>query len=283
MKLWNRELEILGRVTKELTLTKLRDLLTTHERRRAGLLFGMILVMASLDVIGVASIMPFMAVLANPKLVETNTILSAAYKGLSFTDPQVFLFFLGVVVFAALVISLAFKALTTYAQLRFTLMLEYSIGRRLIDGYLHQPYTWFLNRHSSDLGKTILSEVAQVIGGAMMPMITLMAQGAVAIAMLSLLLVIDPKLAITVGALLGLAYSLILNAMSGFLSRIGGERMLANQERFTVVNEAFGAAKEVKVGGLEQTFIRRFSKPAETYAKHQASAGVVAQLPRFLL
>jgi len=41
-------------------------------------------------------------------------------------------------VFVLLVVSLAFKALTTYAQLRFTLMREYSIGKRLVEGYLHQ-------------------------------------------------------------------------------------------------------------------------------------------------
>ncbi len=264
-------------------LKKLLDLLTPHERRRAGLLLGMILVMALLDVIGVASIMPFMAVLANPQLIETNTILTATYAGLGFADPRSFMFFLGLAVLVALVTSLAFRALTTYAQFRFVLMREYTIGQRLIVGYLHQPYTWFLNRHSADLGKTILSEVHQVIGGAMMPMMSLIANGTVVIALLTFLLVIDPQLALIVSAVLGLGYSLIFNVMSGFLSRIGSERVAANQIRFTVVSEAFGAAKEVKVGGLEQAYIRRFSQPAEIYAKHQASAQVVSQLPRFAL
>lgn len=276
-------METQGEGMKKIALKKLLDLLSPQERRRAGLLLGMILVMALLDVLGVASIMPFMAVLANPQLVETNTILAAAYAGLGFTDPQRFLFFLGIVVFAALVISLTFKALTTYVQFRFTLMREYSIGRRLIEGYLHQPYAWFLNRHSADLGKTILSEVSQVIGGAMIPMMTLIAQVAVVTALLVLLLLIDPKLTVIVAAVLGLVYSIVFKVMSGFLSRIGGERVAANQARFTVVTEAFGAIKEVKVFGLEQAYIRRFSKPAEIYAKSQASAGVVAQLPRFAL
>jgi hypothetical protein len=38
-------------------------------------------------------------------------------------------------------------------------MRQYSIGKRLVEGYLNQPYSWFLSRHSADLGKTILSEV----------------------------------------------------------------------------------------------------------------------------
>ena len=46
-------------------------------------------------------------------------------------------------------------------------MREYTIGKRLIEGYLHQPYSWFLNRHSADLGKNILSEVSFVSSNSM--------------------------------------------------------------------------------------------------------------------
>ena len=173
------------------TIKKLLDLLNQQERKQAALLMIMILFMALLDMIGVASIMPFMAVLANPDLVESNLTLNAVYVKLGFGDPQQFLFALGIVVFVLLVVSLAFKALTTYAQLRFTLMREYSIGKRLIEGYLNQPYSWFLSRHSADLGKTILSEVGQVITNAIKPMMTLIAQIAVTMALLTLLIFID--------------------------------------------------------------------------------------------
>ena len=265
------------------TIKKLLDLLTPPERNRAYLLLGMMLVMAMLDMAGVASIMPFMAVLANPDLIETNAFFNAAYNQLGFTDPQQFLFGLGILVFVLLVVSLAFKALTTYAQLRFILMREYSIGKRLVEGYLHQTYSWFLGRHSADLGKTILSEVNQVIGSAVTPTMNLIAQGAVATALLTLLILIDPTLALNVGLTLAATYTLIFKGTQRLLTRLGTERVTANQARFTVVSEAFGACKEVKVGGLEQAYIQRFSVPARTYARHQATASVISQLPRFAL
>jgi ABC-type multidrug transport system fused ATPase/permease subunit len=265
---------------------KLLDLLSPPERKFAGMLMAMILVMALLDMLGVASILPFIAVLANPKLVETNPILSWVYNfstnlGVSSTDE--FLFFLGFMVFALLVFTLAFKALTTFAQTRFAYMREYSIGRRLVDGYLHQPFSWFLNRHSADLGKTILSEVHTVMYNGILPLMTLLAQSAVAIALLGLLFLVDPLLAISVSLVLGVAYGGIMLLMSGWLNTLGQARIQANQERYTAVSEAFGAAKEVKVGGLESIFIERFAKPAETYAKGQATAQVIAQVPRFAL
>ena len=247
---------------------------------------GMILVMAFLDMLGVASILPFMAVLANPEQVQTNAVLNSAFtisRHIGIHTPDQFLFALGVLVFVLLVTSLTFKALTTYAQTRFALMREYSIGKRLVEGYLHQPYSWFLSRHSADLGKTILSEVNTVIDKGMIPLMSLMAQGTVALALLILLIIVDPLLALSVGVVLGLAYAGIFAVMSGWLKRLGQARIDANTARFTAVSEAFGAAKEVKVGGLEQAYIQRFAKPAEIYAKGLAVAQVIAQLPRFVL
>jgi len=267
-------------------LKKILDLLTLHERKRAVLLLGMILIMALLDMLGVASIMPFIAVLSNPELVETNDILKTTFSisnNFGVVTIEEFLFLLGILVFVLLIGSLAFKALTTYAQLRFTLMREYSIGKRLVESYLYQPYNWFLNRHSADLGKTILTEVNTVVLGGLNQVMNLIAQGAVASALLILLVIIDSKLALIVGFVLVAVYSLILKASSKMLARKGAERVKANQERFTSVSEAFGAAKEVKMGGLEQSYIRRFAVPAQTYARHQASVQVIGQLPRYAL
>lgn len=267
-------------------LTKLLSLLTRNEQKQAMLLVGMILIMAFFDVLGVASILPFMAVLASPELVHTNLVLNAVYKTASYigiNTTEQFLFVLGVLVLILLVTSLLFKIITVYAQTRFALMREYSIGKRLIEGYLHQPYSWFLNRHSADLGKTILSQVNAVIQYGMLPLMTLMAQGAVALALLILLLIVDPLLAFGVGIVLGLAYVSVFVMMSGRLKRLGQACFDADEERFSSVNEAFGAAKELKVGGLEQAYIQRFAVPAEIYAKSQATASVISQLPRYAL
>ena len=54
------------------TFKKLLLLLSPNELKRAGLLLIMILIMALLDMIGVASILPFITVLTNPDIIQTN-------------------------------------------------------------------------------------------------------------------------------------------------------------------------------------------------------------------
>ena len=268
------------------TFKKLLFLLTPLERKRAGLLLIMILIMSLLDMAGVASILPFMAVLTNPGLIETNFILNSMFKASSIfgvENNKQFIFALGALVFSLLIISLTFKALTSYAQVRFVQMREYTIGKRLIESYLHQPYSWFLSRHSADLGKTILSEVQQLISDGMTPLMELIAKGMVTITLITLLIIVDPILTLIVGLSLSTAYLIIFYFVSKYLNQSGSKRLINNQLRFTTVNEAFGAAKEVKIGGLEQAYIKRFSNAAQIYARVQASQRVIAQLPRFIL
>ena len=267
-------------------LKKILLLLIPSEIRRAGLLLLMILIMALLDMIGVASILPFISVLINQDLIETNSILNYMFhasKIFGVENNQDFLLILGVFVFILLVISLAFKALTTYMQLRFVSMCEYSISKRLVEKYLHQPYSWFLNHHSANLGKTILAEVGLIVGGYLKPLLNLVAKGMVVFALIILLVLTDPKLALIIAFTLGAAYASIFYLIRKYLSRLGEERLISNQLRFMTVSEAFGAAKEVKIGGLEQSYIKRFSTPAQIFAKNIASARIVSQLPHFFL
>ena len=267
-------------------INKVLSLLTSRERRQAFLLMLMLLVMALLDTIGVASILPFISVLTNPELIETNSILNTMFK-LSIIfgveNNKQFLFALGIIVFILLVTSILFKAFTSYVQLSFVQMREYSIGKRLVAAYLHQPYSWFLNKHSAELGKNILSEAGMVVGGFIKPLIDVIARVMVALMLIMLLILVDPKLATIIGFTLGGAYVAIFYLMRSFLNKIGKRRLIHNNIRFKSVNEAFSAAKEVKVGGLEQIYIKLFSNSAKIYARASAASVVVGQLPRFFL
>jgi ABC-type multidrug transport system fused ATPase/permease subunit len=263
-------------------LKKFLELLSSVEKKKLIILMIMILIMALVDMLGVASIMPFMAVLANPELIETNKILAKMYVYSKSADKESFFFILGLIVFFILVFSLFFKGMTTYFQIRFAMMCEYTIGKRFIEGYIHQPYVWFLNRHSAELGKNILSEVQNVILNVVMPFITIFSQGAVVIAIFVLLLFIDTLLSLSVCFFLGLCYFGIYKIMSRKLSSIGQSRLEANEGRFTAVIETFAASKEIKIGNHEDVCIKRFSNPAKIYAKQQIAAEVISTLPRFM-
>lgn len=210
----------------------------------------MFLIITFLDVLGMASILPFTTVLVNPELIHNNNIHNAVFnliQNVGVHTVEQFLFILGVLLFILLFVSLAFKALTIYMENRVNLMLEFSIGKRFVESFLHQPYSLFLSRNSADLEKNILSEVQIVINSGILPMITLIAQSSVAVALLIMLLLIDPLIAISIILFLIFTYASIFAVVCNWFKRFGKERSQANKERFNVISETFSAAKEVKL------------------------------------
>ena len=262
---------------------KIWALLDARERRRGGVVLALLVVVAFVDTLGVASVMPFIAVLANPEVVETNAYLAAVYAALGFESREQFLFALGFLFFGLLVSSLALRAIALWAKLRFSHNREYAWGARLVGGYLGQPYEWFLNRHSSDLSTSVLAEVRQVINGALFPFMQLIAHVLLSAFLIILLIVVDPLLAVTMAGALGGAYLAISVALQRRLKRIGVERRLANRARFQVVQEAFGGIKDMKILGLEETLVARYTQPAQVLASRQISAGLISQLPAFAM
>jgi len=264
-------------------LKKIFLLLSPNEKKESIFLVIFLIFVAVIDAIGVASIIPFLSVVSDPGIIKSNIILSFVYENLNFGSERDFLIFSGLIFFLFLVFSLSFKAFATYKQLKFTMYLEYSIGRRLVEGYLNQNYAWYLNKHSSNLGKSILSEVSAVVDTAFRPFFNLIAHTFVTIAIIILLFIVNPEVLFYAIMVLASSYFLIFKLVYKSLKRIGQERFKNNQSRFNVVSELFNSIKEVKIGALEKIFIERFSSPAKNYATNQAIYKSISTLPRFAI
>lgn len=182
------------------------------KKKKAFFLLALMFVMAFLDTLGIASVLPFVAVLSNPELVETNEALIFFYDAsskLGVSNINEFLFILGVTSFLLLMISVIVRSTAHYYQVHFALMREYNISKKLIEGFLHQPYYWFLTRHSADLGKNILSEVNEVVYLSIIPMLNLISRVLVTTTLLTFLIIANPILTLSIGLFLSLTYGLI--------------------------------------------------------------------------
>lgn len=262
---------------------KLYDILDARERWLTLLVFIVMILVALLETMGVASIMPFMAVLANPGVVETNQYLAAVYAVMSFDSKDKFLFFLGVLFLVLVLGSLALKALAFWMQVRFSATRNHSWSCRLIKNYLNQPYDWFLNQHSGMLGASVLNEISKLVHGVLFPAIQLVSNGLVALFLLALMVAVDPVLAMVVALVLGVAYSTLFYFVRHYIRRIGEESRLANRERFKIAQEAFGGVKDVKVAGLEAIFVERYRVPSLGMTRREVAIKILSELPSFIM
>lgn len=264
-------------------LNKLVSLFSQRERKQLLGLLSAIIVMALVEMAGVASIMPFMALVADPSLIQRHAALSGIYAMFGFTSEVAFLYFVGAVMLGVLVFNNLFSAFAQWLSLKVTALCGHTLSERLFAGYLARPYTFYLKRNSGELANILFAEVNRLIVGVLLPAIEIVAKGAVILAILVLLLIIDPAMAIGVAIVMGGIYSLIFIVIRRHLTRIGRESVAAGSERVRIANEAFGGIKELKIIGNEKNFVRRYAAPSRVLAERQAASQALARLPKYML
>ena len=265
------------------TIRKINRLLDPRDRGKVAMLMLLMTATAFMQTAGIASVMPFLAVLSDPSVVHSNPWLSTAFERLGFASTDTFLYFLGLAAFVIFVSGTALQALTFWTINRFSHMQQYELSRRLMADYLRRPFIFFLSRNSGDLGKTILQETSQAIGGALMPAMRLLSHLLLAGFIITLLILVRPWLALTVAAAIGSIYGTIYFAARTWLTRIGKDRVLANRERFTAVAEAFAGAKEIRLLGRERDYLERYREPSKRFALHQANSSLLQSLPQYAI
>lgn len=262
-------------------VSRMLRLMSADERRRLWWITPLITLNALVQVVGIASVMPFLALVADPTVIDQQPLLRAAYDLFRFQNTVAFMVFTGIVVLVVLVASNAMAAVTQLLMLRFSWHMNHSLSVRVLRSYLYKPYVFFLNQNTSTLAKNILGEVREAVSGFLVAGMNLVARVIVSTAILVLLVLVDPVLALATFAFLGIAYGGFFMLVQHSLSRAGWLRSKADRERFKAASEALTGIKEIKLHGLEEPFLKRYRGPSGRYARYMARHQVIIQIPRY--
>lgn len=258
-------------------------LLNKRERMHALLVLMVILVAALFSAATVISIMPFLQVLSDPGLIETNPRFNWLYNRFEFRSEYDFVIALGAGTVAFIFVSSMIQILNKYAMLRFSIMRIRSLSTKVLSVYLRQPYEFFLNRHSGEMATMVLSEAQEVVKQFIRPFAYLVTGVMSSIAIFAAMIWVDPRVALGGFLVIAGSYVLIYVSVQLYLSRIGRKRVNANSLRFRLAGEALTGIKDVKVTGGEYGYLKRFSAPSQVFALYQYRANVIEQIPRYLI
>lgn len=262
---------------------KLWSILSPAERRQLLLLLPLIAVMAVLEIAGVASIVPFLGLLSDENALEKNAKLQWVYDYFAFASRERFFFVVGIAVLVVFLLGNAVNSLVTWRLVSFSTMRASDLSVRLLGSYLRQPWHFFLGRNSADLAKNILSETQAVVTGVLGQVVNLASRAVVIVAILTVLIALDPKMATSVLVVFGGVYGTIFWSIRKSTSAASRERVHLNELRHKVASEALGGAKELKLYHLEHVAVAEFGKASSRYAALAARNSVISQLPRYAI
>jgi ATP-binding cassette, subfamily B, bacterial PglK len=259
------------------------QLLNARERRQVYLLMPGIIVMATLEVLGIAAISPFLSLVTDPESIQTNSVLRWLYRTFNFQNTQSFVVFMGLIALGLMVLSNLFSLFMNWILVRFAWLRNHSLSQRLLAQYLGKPYTFFLERNTSEMGKNILAEVQQVVNGLLVPGMLMLANMFVVLFILIFLIILNPLRAVIVALALGAGYVIVYSLLQRRMARYGDEAVQANKGRFQLANETLGGVKEIKLLGRENVFLTHFAKASKLFSTRMALSEVLSNSPRYVL
>jgi ATP-binding cassette, subfamily B, bacterial PglK len=258
-------------------------LLDRPEKRSAIWTLLMIIIGALSAAVMVGSVMPFLAVLAEPERIHNVQLLNWAYTRFEFQSKYSFLVAVGLSSISLVIISSALQILKTWAVVTFSMNRMHSISARLLEMYLSQPYTFFLNSHSGEMSVKVLAEVEQVVREFLRPAAELIASTLTVVAVVTLLLWVNTVVTVSALVVIGGIYAWISFSVRRFVKRMGVIRVSANRQRFRLVNEALTGVKDIKLLGKEVNYLDRFCIPSEKMVSASVSISLASSLPPLLM
>ena len=265
------------------TLLRFIKVLDAAEQRTLALIMVGIAISAIFEVAGVASVIPFLTLVANPGATTKFGFVAELRLAFSQLSDKEFITVVGLLSLGVIVAASVLNAWVTWGQVRLTNMVGFTISRRLLRTYLHQPHVALVTQNSAELGKNILLEVDRGVSGALTPALTLVSKAVGVLFIGGFLFFIEPVLALFLVLLFAGVYGIVFLCVRRLLSRLGKTAVEDNSQRFRIVAEAFGALRELRIYGRLGEFVGRFDAPASRYARVTAASLLIGQLPKFAL
>jgi len=262
-------------------------LLDKRQRIKFALISFLSLVGALLETLGVGIIIPFLTIFleTSNEVFLDNTFLSNLFS------PDKFNFLKGYnpIIYGSLIILIIFTLKNCYLlylqwfNAKFTLDIETSLSKRLLDIYLSQQYTFHLKRNSANLIRNIKEEVVYFRTRILNQIFLLFIEFFTITFILILLIIINPKASIFAISFMVFASFIYLSFTKKKIRSLALQRLQHDATRLKSLQHSFTGIKQIKVSNTENFFSKIFNYHNEKSNYSNVIHDFIVQIPRYVL
>ncbi|MGB3543055.1 ATP-binding cassette domain-containing protein, partial [Rubrivirga sp.] len=265
------------------SVRRLLGLLTPRERMGALVLFGLLVVGALFEVVGVGAVPAFVAALAAPDTVLANERVGPILRRLGLTDQKSLALWGGIALVALFAVKNLYLGFLAYATARYTQGRQATLSVRLFRHYLRSPYPFHLARNSSELVRNTNHEVGAAFAGVLTPALNIGLEVLVIALVGGLILMVEPLISVTVISVLGAitaVFYIVLRRKTAWYAEEGQQHRAASLK---AVYQGLLGVKDVKVLGREAYFSDAYNRSVWFLAGANKFKAVVGAAPRLFL
>ena len=261
----------------------LYKILPTASRKGLLLVLFSSLITAFFETLSVASIFPFMAIVMDPSILSKYQWINFVLKALNIKTEHGAIIGAGVLTITVLAIGNLITATNLWIQTHYLALARRELSFELFSGYMYSPYTFHLNRDASSLNRVINGDVESALGGFLASLLGVISKGLSGIVLISLIVIVDPIVALGAILVLGCGYLLVYKFIRIKQSLLGAKMVDASLSVGRTTLEGLHGIKELRVLGRESSSIDEYKKSFSVLTQTQASNQLAAASPRYII
>jgi ATP-binding cassette, subfamily B, bacterial PglK len=253
-------------------------------RRRVQLLLVLLLMLigALAEMFTLGAVVPFLGLLVNPDLLDKPSMwtsllspIASALGGSKLLAASALF-----VVFA--VIAAGLRLILSWTSLRFVFAVGADFGREIYRRTLLQPYSYHVQRNSSQTLASI-DKVTGLVMGIMSPAMQMMIACVMVIALLAGMLWVDYRTS--------LIAALVFGSMYGGISAWSKQKLKKNSQiisdngtqKIKAVQEGLGGIRDVIIDGTHDIYVAHFATADRSQRLAQANNAVLSSAPKYVV
>ena len=262
---------------------KLNGILIKREKQKLFFLLIAAIFMSFLGALGIAPIMPFIALAAEPVMIMQNKYVGHILNYFPFINQDNILMYAGFGVIAFIILAAGSNLVFRWMMTRITWGIANTMALRLLENYCYSPYEIFLTKDTKKMSFKILNEISTVALGILMPLAFLFASIFTSLFLFVLLLIVDWEISSIIFVALGITYIGVYFLFKENVSGLGNRRVGQASERFLAAEQILQNIKTTKVFGKEAFFLQKFSRASHKFTEAQSTAPLYMHSPKALI
>lgn len=235
---------------------------------------------AGLEMMSVALVLPVLQILLNPQDISAAPVLGGVYELFSSKDQRTFVVVACLSLGGLFIFKNVFQSAVIYWQNRFVFRKLSEFMCILYGIYLRHPYVFFLDRNTATFQRNIFQYATNVFSNGLLGILYLTLELLIVISICTILLIIDPLPAVVITVVLGAVGFGLQKFMSPVQANWGRRRNNMSREILQWISQSTGAIKEIKILKNEAYFCEKFRAKAESFAGNVRNVQTYAIVPR---
>ena len=235
------------------------------------------------EVLSIGAVLPFLGVLTSPEKVYNLEIIKPIIYYFNLKSPNDLILPLTLIFAFSAILAGASRLILIWFQTSIGYKIGVNLSVLIFRRTIFQPYSTHTSMNSSNIIASITNKIDSVIEQTLIPILLILSSSIIFISIFSILIFINPLIAILASTLFAFIYSILLILSKQSMEKNSFIVSRKLNEVAKSIQEALGGIREIIIDGTQETYCDIHENAEIPLKKARSSIVIASQTPRFAI